>query len=212
MIDKKIYILSEKSYKGAQNLAVIKIIFLNVKVDLNSFDALIFTSKNAVKAINNISQLWKSKEIYSIGKGTSEAILNMNVKPTYTATSSYGDNFAKEIIPFLKKKKVLFLRAEIVTSKLNTILLNEGIDLYEKIIYKTVCNDMLKTFPKKHSVIIFSSPSTIECFFKKFTWDSSYKAVAIGEKTASFIPKNIKYTISNEQTITSCIKLAKNLL
>ncbi len=212
MIDKKIYVLSEKRYKGAQNLAVIKIIFLNVKVDLNPFDALIFTSKNAVKAINNISQLWKSKEIYSIGKGTSEAVLNMNVKPTYTAISSYGDNFAKEIIPFLKEKKVLFLRAEIITSKLNTILLNESIDLDEKIIYKTVCNDMLKTFPEKHSVIIFSSPSTIECFFKKFTWDNSYKAVAIGEKTASFIPKNIKYTISNEQTITSCIKLAKNLL
>ncbi len=209
---KNIYILSEKKFDGAKNLPVIKINFLNPKVDFTLFDALIFTSKNAVEAVDRLNNLWKNKEIYSIGVGTSSAIKEKGTKPVFTATNSYGDDFAQEILPFLKNKKVLFLRAKIVTSNLNNILKNEGISLDEKVVYETVCNDKLEIKPISGSIIIFSSPSTIDCFFKRFDWNDSFKAVVIGKKTASYMPKNIKYILSDIQTIPSCIELAKNLL
>ncbi len=207
-----IYILSEKKFDGALNLPVIKIEFLDFEVDLSGFDALIFTSKNGVEAIDRVDKRWKDKEIYSIGSGTTKSIEQKGIKVAYTAKSSYGDNFAKEIKERLLGKKVLFPRAKVVTSKLNEILLNGGIELSEIIAYKTICNPKELPKPKEGSVIIFSSPSTIECFFKRFNWDESYKAVAIGEKTASFMPKEIDYTISSKQTIPDCIKLGRYLL
>ncbi len=207
-----IYILSEKKFNGASNLPVIKINFLEFEVDLSNFDALVFTSKNGVEAIERVDKRWRDKEIYSIGSGTTKAIKNKGVKVAYTAKSSYGDNFAEEIKEKLYGKRVLFPRAKVVTSHLNTILKNAGIDLREVIAYETVCNPEELSKPQKGSVIIFSSPSTVKCFFKKFIWDESCKAVVIGEKTASFMPKDIKYTVSNKQTIPDCIELGLILL
>ncbi len=206
-----IYILSEKSYLGAKNLPVIKINYYDRDIDLSKFDALIFTSKNGVEAIDRVGDEWKEKEIYSIGSGTSKTITKKGVTPFYTAKSSYGDDFAKEIKDKIKDKKVLFLRAKVVTSKLNEILRSNGIELSEEIVYETICNSDELSAPEDGSVIIFSSPSTIECFFKRFNWLKSYKAVVIGSKTAGFMPKNIKYILSKKQTIPACIELAKNL-
>ncbi len=207
-----IYILSEKKFTGAKNLPVIKINFLDKQINLSRYDALVFTSKNAVEALEKNGTTWRDKELYSIGTGTTKAIEEKGAKATYTAKSSYGDNFAQEISKILKDKKVLFPRAKVVTSKLNIILKSANIDLEEEIVYETVCNNNQLKKPEKNSIIIFSSPSTIECFFKKFTWDISYKAVVIGEKTASFMPSEISYILSSKQNIPACIEVAESLL
>ncbi len=208
-----IYILSEKKFDGASNLPVIKISFLDKKIDLSPYDALIFTSKNGVEAIERIDKSWKEKEIYSIGQGTNKAVESFGVKAAFTAKSSYGDDFANEIKSKIKNKKSLFLRPRTVTSNLNTILKNADVDISEEVIYETLCNDCanLKA-PKEDSIIIFSSPSTIECFLKCLKWKNSYKAIAIGDKTASFMPSFIKYQISPKQTIPACIEFAKKYL
>jgi hypothetical protein len=39
---------------------------------------------------------------------------------------------------------------------------------------------------------------------------NSFRAIAIGKTTASFLPKDTNYKISPIQSIESCIKLAKN--
>ena len=62
---------------------------------------------------------------------------------------------------------------------------------------------------KRTFKIIFSSPSSVECFFKNYTWDESYKAVVIGKTTAKYLPSNVEYIISKETSIDVCIKLAK---
>lgn len=207
-----VYTLSYKKFEGAKNLPLIRIEFLNKKIKLDDYDALIFTSKNGVEAIDKINPKWKDKECYSIGEGTSKIMVEKGVKPAYTAKSSYGDDFAKEIKDKLKNKKTLFLKAKIVLSSLPQILKEARVDLYEEIVYKTKCNDCknLKP-PKNNSVIIFSSPSTVECFLRCFKWHESYKAVAIGKKTASFIPGHINYSISPKMTMIACIDFAKEL-
>lgn len=207
-----IYILSEKRYQDAKNLPCIVIKYIDKKIDLSLYDALIFTSKNGVNAIDRINKDWKKIPSYSIGSGTSKAIVELGGSIAYEAKNSYGDNFAQEIKKRLSGKKVLFLRAKKVTSKLNEILRENGVNLFEEIVYETICNDCTNlTKPPKKSCIIFSSPSTIECFFKCFDWDESYQAVVIGKVTANYFPKNITYILSDKQTIPSCINKCKNL-
>ena len=206
------YILSEKEYEGADNLPCIMIALKEKDVDLAGLDALIFSSKNGVKAIDRINPAWKELPSYSIGQGTSDMVNELGGKVVYSARSSYGDDFAKEIRTMLKGKKALFLRAKVVTSSLNTILEDAGVLLSEEVVYETQCGDC-KTLkkPEKGSYLIFSSPSTIECFFNCFSWDESYRAVVIGDKTASYMPKDVPFTQAPKQTIPSCIELANKL-
>jgi len=203
-----IYILSEKSYEGAKNLPCILIKYLSCEIDLDEYEALIFSSKNGVEAIQILNKNWKNLLSYSIGSGTSKAIEKYNGQIVYEARSSYGDDFAKEIKDRLSGKKVLFLRAKVVTSSLKEILISSGVKLSEAVIYETVCNECenLKK-PEKNSCIVFSSPSTIECFFRCFSWDKSYKAVVIGTKSASYFPKDIPFIMSDKQNIDACIKM-----
>jgi len=208
-----VYLLNGDSYEGVTNLPVIKINFFSKKIDLDPFDALIFTSKNGVRAIDKINKKWREKEIYSIGQGTSREIERYDANLIYTAKNSYGNLFAKEIKQKLEGKRVLFLRAKTVTSKLNTILLSENIDLKEEIVYETACREYkFDKKPSKNSIIIFTSPSTVKCFLKNFDWDETYRAVLIGMVTAKSIPSYIRYTLSAKQTISSCVELAKSYL
>jgi uroporphyrinogen-III synthase len=208
-----IYILSQKEYKDAKNLPCIIIKYIKKNIELNSYDALVFTSKNGVKAIDKINKEWKKLPSYSIGSGTSSTIKKLGGRVEFEAKNSYGNDFAKEIRKELEGKKVLFLRAKVVTSKLNTILKEAEVKLDEEIIYETVCNECKNlSKPPKDSCIIFSSPSTIECFFNCFEWDDSYKAVVIGKVTLKALPKGIPFVMSDKTNIPSCIKKCKEIL
>ncbi len=207
-----IYILSEKQFDGAENLPCIMIEYKEKEINLSDYDALIFSSKNGVYALDKINPLWRDIPSYAIGSGTATAIENLRGNVVYSARSSYGDDFAKEIRDTLKGKKALFLRPVVVTSSLNTILEEAGVFLSQEVVYETKCApcDTLKK-PKIGAIIIFSSPSTISCFFNCFTWHESYQAVVIGDVTASAMPKNVSFRKSIKQTIPSCIELANTL-
>ncbi len=206
---REIYLLNNDDYEGVNSLPVIKSVFFDKQIDLSSYDALVFTSKNGVRAIDRIDKDWIEKEIYSIGSGTSKEIKKHNANLVYTAKSSYGDDFAKEIKKRLSSKRVLFPRAKTVTSKLNRILKDNGVLLDEIVLYETVCVEYKDDLaPKDGSVIIFTSPSTIDCFFKNFNWRDDYLAVCIGKVTAKAMPDGIKCHLSENQNILSCIEKA----
>lgn len=207
-----IYILSEKKYDGAVNLPSIMIKYHTKEIDLRGYDALVFSSKNGVNAIDMINPAWRDIPAYSIGSATSQAIEDLGGRVVYSARSSYGDDFAEEIKARLSGKRVLFLRAKVVTSSLNRILKDAGVLLEEEVVYETLCTpckDLQK--PSQGAIMIFSSPSTIACFFRCFAWEESYQAVVIGYKTASFMPKNVPFLQADKQTIPSCIQLAQKL-
>lgn len=207
-----IYLLSDSFHEDVINLPQIKVTYKDVSLDLSYYDALIFSSKNAVKAISNINQDWKDIPSFVIGEPTANAINEFGGSLAYTAKSSYGNTFARELIPLLKGKKALFIRAKKVLSSLEEILKDEGIDLSSQVLYETTCSDEKDEELKEDSIFIFTSPSTVECFFKNHEWHSSYKAVCIGDVTAKALPKNISLHVSQIQTIPACIELAKTII
>lgn len=204
----KIYLLSNQKYEGVENLEVFKIEFISSVIDLKSYDALIITSKNAIYSINSFNQQWKSIPCFAIAKKTADVIKNEGGTIQYIGSSGHGNDFAKEILPFLKNKKVLYVRALKVVSNLVNNLKENNIEIDELITYKTVCTNNLNKEIEDNSIIIFTSPSSINCFFKKYNWNDSLKAIVIGKTTAKYLPSNIKYQISSQTSVEECIKLA----
>jgi uroporphyrinogen-III synthase len=204
-------VLNDKVHAGAKNLPLIRIDYRKIAIDIDWFDAIVFTSKNGVIALDRVCEGWQDKRCYSIGPATTKVLQGYGVEPCYTAKSSYGDDFAREITGALKEKRVLFPKAAVVYSSLVEILVEHGIDVVAYDIYETRCQKSTLSPPVTNAVIIFSSPSTVTCFFKQFTWHASYRAIAIGERTASFIPHYADCIVSEVQSIDYCIKLAEGL-
>ncbi len=206
-----IYVLSDTQVEGAKRLPVIKQRFFTPNIHFLTYDYLIFTSKNGVRAAQNISEEWKRVPALAVGEATASEIRKLGGQVVYTAKSYYGDAMAQEIIKhFSPKKRYLYLRSKVVSSNLMQILYKAGFCIDEAIVYETLCTpcEELKR-PPKGSVIIFSSPSTVRCFLACFGWDESYRAVAIGEKTAKAFGKPVK--VAPKPTLTSAVEFARKL-
>ena len=207
---KKIYLLNEQKHEDVENLEVFQIEYIKSDVDLKKYDALVFTSKNGVKAINSFNQDWKNIPSYAIAQKTANTIMKLGGVIEFIGNSGHGNDFAYELKNVLKDKKVLYVKALKTVSNLPNILKENGIFLDEIIAYKTSCKKS-NIFLEENSIFIFTSPSSVECFFKQYSWKNSYKAIVIGKTTAEFLPSNINYEISSQTSVEECIKLAKQL-
>lgn len=213
MKQQKIYLLSNKKYENIINLEVFDISYINKDIDYNNYDALIFTSKNAIYSINSFSSLWKNIPSYAIARQTADEIIKLGGNLAFTGVKSHGNEFALELIPLLKNKKALYLRAKKTVSNLENILKKNNIHIDTQIVYETICKKDIKTEEfDNNSIFIFTSPSSYNCFINNFTWNDNYTAIAIGKTTAKEFEKNVNYFISDETSIQSCINLAKTLV
>lgn len=207
-----IYLFSDKAHEGVVHLPLIRIVYDTSPINLEGIDAIIFTSQNSVKALESLGVAWKNKACYAIGEATAATIQQLGGCVAYIAQQAYGDSFAHELIPLLKQSRVLFPRAQEVVSPLFQILHDAGIAIEERIVYTTQCCDYPPSqAPEDNAILIFTSPSTVQCFAKNFAWNSSYIAIAIGKKTAAVIPSSLKIYTSEKQTIEACVELAKAL-
>lgn len=207
---KKIYLLNEQKHENVENLEVFQIEYIKSDIDLKKYDALVFTSKNGVKAINSFNQDWKNIPSYAIAQKTANTIMKLGGVVEFIGNSGHGNDFAYELKNVLKDKKVLYVKALKTVSNLPNILKENGIFLDEIIAYKTSCKKS-NIILEENSIFIFTSPSSVECFFKQYSWKNSYKAIVIGKTTAEFLPSNINYEISSQTSVEECIKLAKQL-
>lgn len=207
-----IYLFNDKMYEGVASLPLLEIRFRTLSLDLASFDAIIFTSQNSVKALIQSTSLWQDKACYAIGEATAQALKEAGAGVVFTCKESYGDVFAHQIAPLLLNQKVFFPRAKEMVSPVGAILKEAGVDVEECIVYESVCKtyDACKA-PPKDAILIFTSPSIVACFHSNFPWDTSYKAIAIGHKTAAAFPLHVKVLLAKKQTLASCIELAKQI-
>ena len=207
-----IYILSDKKVKWAQNLPVIAIQPIKQNVDFSHYDALVFTSKNAIYSIDAIDKTWKKKPSYATAPQTAKVVKQLGGELKFVGKEKYGDKFAWEIVEKFKHQKLLYIRGSKIVSDIVNILNTNDVMCDELIIYETVCKKFDKEIKlPKNSTIIFSSPSTIKCFLKNVSWDESFKAISIGDTTAKYFPQNITPVIADTTSLASCVKKAIEL-
>ena len=212
---RKIYLVSntKTADESVINLSVSRIEFLKFDLNLSEFDALVATSKNAFNALkfNEINAL-ENLPIFAIASGCAAAAKGLGFTQIYTGQNAHGDDFAREILPLLKNKKVLYLKGKDSASNFLEILQDGGVNIKAVVAYENVLNPCkMELKPPKNSILIFASPINVRNFLANFGWDESYQTISIGKVTA----KELKFTtpiVSQNQDINACIALAKTLL
>ena len=207
-----IYLLSPLKKEGTLSLPMISFALVTDTIDFSSCDTLMFTSKQAVVSANTIDKSWRDTPCIAIGGATKKKIEELGGKVIYHPKEFYGEALAKDIEKNFSDKKLLYLRPKEVSFDSKAYLEKSGIFLEEQIIYETSCVQYgINDKPKENAIIIFTSPSTINCFFKNFEWDSSYMAVLIGNATKEHLPSYCKFVVADVPLIDSCIKKAKEI-
>ncbi|WP_373000838.1 uroporphyrinogen-III synthase [Sulfurimonas sp.] len=203
-----IYLLNNNKVKFAKNIPLFDIKYIKQDINFSNYDALIFSSKNGVLAVDSISEDWRKIPSYAISEQTAKLIKDFDAKLVFSGKQKHGDEFAYEILPELKGKKVLYLRAREIVSDFINILNSNGVKCEDIIVYENnFIEQTEKTLPK-NSKIIFSSPSTVKYFFKVFSWNDSYTAISIGNTTAKYFPKNVKPIIADKTSLKACVDKA----
>ena len=211
-MQRAIYLLSPTPREGTLSLPMITFASSVEHIDFSKCDTLMFTSKQAVVTANDIDETWKNYPCIAIGPATKKQIESLGGEVIYFPKEFYGKTLSADISTFFRERKLLYLRPKEVSFDSKGFLEKEGITLEEQIIYETSCMHYgLKEKPVKDAIIIFTSPSTIHCFFKNFDWDMSYRAVVIGNATQVHLPKEVKFAVADEPLIASCIEKAKEI-
>ena len=208
----EIYLLNSTPFEGVKNLILNELIFYDFKVNLNDFQALIITSKHALKALKRSKNpLNLNLRVYAVGENTAKEALNLGFKEVKFPKQFYANELFKEFKEELKECKCLYLRAKEIASTLDKDLLNFGVNLTQKIVYENVYkkSQLCLNHP---CIIIFTSPSSVRNFLKNYTIKSQDKLVALGESTAKMLKNYENLFICPKQNLKECVEMAKNLI
>jgi len=208
-----VYLLSPIKREGTLPLPMIRFETVAKKIDFSGCDTLMFTSKQAVKTAEEIDPAWKDLPCIAIGGATKKQIEALGGEVIYHPKHFYGKSLAEDIVSFFSNRHILYLRPQEISFDAKAFLAQKDIILQEQIIYETHCIVYPKEKqPPTGSIIIFTSPSTIHCFLKQFTWMDSYTAVVIGEATKAHLPENAHCAVAKKPLIDACVEKAQQIL
>ncbi len=203
MIPKKIYLFSISSHPDAISINSLAISFFQPSIDFLELDYFIITSKQTSESLKQYpSNILKPA--LCISKATAKAYRDIGGK-ILEIGSGYGDDLALKIKEYPKSTRWLYLRAKVVASDFVLRCQEENYLIDEVIMYESRCSDTIQNvLVEDDAVLIFTSPSSVNCFLKKHKISSLHKVIVIGKTTALSLPKNTKYQISEKKNIESC--------
>ena len=208
-MSKPIYLFSISSHPNAVSVNSLAITFFKPQIDFSKYDYLIITSKQTCEALKQYETrdyIDKKALCVSVASATSLESLGGTV---LDIGGGYGDNLVDKIKSYPKDIKWLYLRAKVVASDFVEVCKNDGYDIDEVIVYESDCSqEILDVEVEDKSILIFTSPSSLNCFLKTHEISHKSKVIVIGKTTAKAIPKDIKFTLSKETTIESCMEIA----
>ncbi len=211
-MSKKIYLFATSKSKYAINVKSLDVRYLKPDIDFAKYDYLIITSKQTVKALEQYEKK-DFIEIPALCVSAKTANLYDEFGGKILAIGDgYGDNLIKNIKEYPKETKWLYLRAELIASDFVQKSRDDGYAIDEEVLYVSECSkEILDIRVSDDSTLIFTSPSSIECFLKNNTINPNAKIIVIGKTTANYLPNGIEYIISQNTSIESCVELALNI-
>jgi len=201
-----IYLFSISSHPKTISVNSLSINFFKPAIDFSKYDYLIITSKQTSEFLKQYAKE-NYIDIPALCVSTQSALSYEDLGARVLEIGKgYGDNLIDKIKSHPKETRWLYLRAKTVASNFVSLCKNEGYLIDEVVAYESECSEAIQTVQvEDNSTLIFTSPSSVKCFLKSSTINSSHKVIVIGKTTAKALPENIEYKLSKETTIESCI-------
>ena len=211
-LKESIYLFSKTSHPDVTHIPILNTNFLQPDINFENYDAIVLTSKQAVTALENISEQWKKIPALSIASKTEEMVKHAG-GTLLDRGNGYGDTLDDIIATKYASLRWLYPRPKVVASNFKERVKERGIVMDDVVVYETSCNETCKEIVlPEDTILIFTSPFTIECFLEFYEFKRSYRVIAIGKTTASALPKNIDFVMPNTPNVDACVTLAKKLL
>lgn len=211
-MSKKIYLFATSKSEHAINVKSLDVRCLKPEIDFAKYDYLIITSKQTVKALEQYDKKdFIDTPALCVSVKTANAYEEFGGK-ILAIGDGYGDNLIENINEHPKETKWLYLRAKLIASDFVQKSRDDGYVIDEKILYVSECSkEILDVRVTDDSTLIFTSPSSIECFLKNNSIHPDAKVIVIGKTTANCLPQGIEYIVSQNTSIESCVELALNI-
>jgi len=200
-----IYLFSATSHPDATHINSLDFNFFTPSINFSNYDYLVLTSKKAVDALQNYDKKdYINIPALCISNFTKEYYEKFGGK-VLSVGGGIGSDLQQIIDTYPKDKKWLYLRAKEIAGA--------GLTVDEVIVYESCCSEEILNFKleDKKSILIFTSPSSVECFLKNNSFDTQQEIIVIGATTAKSLPVGINYKISDKTSISSCIEIAKKI-
>ena len=201
-----VYLFSLSSHPDAISVNSLDIKFFHPQVNFTHYDYFIITSKQTIKALKKYdSAEYIQKRALIVSKKSAQAFEKVGGK-ILDIGEGYGADLVQKIQNHPKETRWLYLRAKEVASDFVKRCKDDGYNIDELILYESLCSqEILNIKVEQNASLIFTSPSSVECFLKNNVISQQNRVVVIGTTTAKALPKGIKYIISQETSIQSCI-------
>ena len=149
-------------------------VFLEDKIDISKFTAIIFTSKNAVDHFFRICKdlfihVPETFNYYCVSESIAYYLQKFVVYKRRKVL--YSKNQDKSLIDIIKqnsKEKFLLPCSDSIKLELSNELTKNKIKFKEAVIFKVVASDLSDLAEVKYDMIVFFSPSTITSLYKNF--------------------------------------------
>jgi uroporphyrinogen-III synthase len=165
----------------------------------------IFTSSNAVNAVEKIVSKQTNWKIFCIEPATKKAIEKLFPDSSIVASAKDAAELAEKIIEDISAKQVVFFCGNQRRDLLPNELAKHEISVEELVVYQTTETPQIVS--KKYDGILFFSPSAVRSFFVKNNLEARTQIFAIGKTTADEVK-----SFSNNSIVISEIPGIENLI
>ncbi|MEH0158706.1 uroporphyrinogen-III synthase [Limibacter armeniacum] len=194
--------------------------FRKEKINILDHTAVIFTSKNAIDHFFRICKDLKIEvpadmKYFCISDLTANYLQKYIVvrkRKIFTGLKTANDLL--EIIKKHKKEKFLFPCSDIRKDDIPTFMFENGFDLTEAVLYRTVASDLSDLKDIYYDMIAFFSPSGIKSLFQNFPEfkQNNTRIAAFGPTTAKAVREHdlrldVEAPLPNAPSMTGAIEL-----
>lgn len=206
-----IYLISKTPYEGVIHIPILTISFLNPVIDFTQYEGVVITSKQALLALQNYTFTWENLQCICVSEGTAEA-----AREAGAVQVEVGDGYGKSIPDVLRTKrrygKWLYLRPKVIASEWVETARSGGLEIDEAVVYETTCNEEATHYSiKDDAILVFTSPSSVECFTASYKILPSHSIVTIGKTTQHVFHNAKEVFVSPKTSVASAVELAQKI-
>lgn len=177
---------------------------------LDRYDGIILSSKQGVAALEAGYDGWQRLPALCVGAATARAV-ERHGGTVLGVANGYGEGIPALMDAQRRGMRWLYARPAVIASDFAEKLRQAGVVIDEAVVYETRCAETApETQITVDAVLIFTSPSAVACFLRRFAIGAQHDIIAIGKTTQNAL-NGYHALVAPEPTLEACITLAQSI-